>query len=216
MIIEDWGLISYANAWQKQKDLVEKVKNGKESTFVLCEHPHVYTFGKSANHANLLVSDELLKSINAERFDIERGGDITYHGPGQLVGYPIFNLPALGVGARKYVELMEEALIQTLADFQLQTKRIENLTGIWFEEHPIRKIAAIGIKISRGVTMHGFALNVNTDMEYFKHMVPCGITDKSVTSMEIELGAKQTMDSVKKVVSEQFQKLFEGYSEAGK
>jgi lipoyl(octanoyl) transferase len=208
MIIEDWGLISYADAWKKQKDLVEEVKNGRESTFVLCEHPHVYTFGKSANHANLLVSDELLKSLRAERFDIERGGDITYHGPGQLVGYPIFDLPTLGIGARKYVDLMEESLILTLKDFKLQTKRIDSLTGIWFEEHPIRKIAAIGIKISRGVTMHGFALNVNTDMDYFKHMIPCGITDKSVTSMEIELGEAQDMQEVKRVVSGKFQTLF--------
>jgi len=197
MKVKDLGLIDYKTAWDLQKDMVEKVKSGEEDLLLLCEHKHVYTFGKSANHNHLLVNDAFLKSIGAQKFNIERGGDITYHGPGQLVGYPILDLNRLGIGVRKYVDLLEDALIETLQSFNIQTKRIDGLTGIWLKSGPPRKIAAIGIKISRGVSMHGFALNITTDLSYFQHMVPCGIADKDVTSIEKELGSAVDIQEVK-------------------
>ncbi len=207
MTLEDLGLIDYKTAWDLQKSKVVKVGEGQEGCLILCEHKHVYTFGKSADRNNLLVNDQFLKQIGAERFDIERGGDITYHGPGQLVGYPILDLKKLGIGVRDYVNLMEEAIIQTLAEFQISTKRIEGMTGIWLADGAARKIAAIGIKISRGITMHGFALNINTDLSYFNHMVPCGIPDKGVTTMKEELGRPLDMDSIKTVFAEIFKEL---------
>lgn len=187
--IQQLGLIDYKEAWDLQKSLSNARKNTERpDTLLLCEHNHVYTFGKSANEANLLINDAFLQQIGAQKFEIERGGDITYHGPGQLVGYPIVNLHDLGIGVKKYVDLLEESLIRTLELYQIHTHRIDGLTGIWLKNGPPRKIAAIGIKVSRGVTMHGFALNVNTDLSYFNHIVPCGINDKSVTSMKQEIG----------------------------
>jgi lipoyl(octanoyl) transferase len=205
----DLGLIDYKTAWDKQKVQVDqRLSNEVGDTLFLCEHNHVYTFGKSADHTNLLINDTFLNNIGAQKFQIERGGDITYHGPGQLVGYPIINLHGLKMGVKKYVELLEESLIRTLEHYNIFTHRIEGLTGIWLKEGPPRKIAAIGIKVSRGVTMHGFAMNVNTDLSYFNHIVPCGITDKSVTSMEKELGQPVDFKEVAKVYENTFMELF--------
>ncbi len=207
----DLGLIDYKTAWDKQKEQVAQRLNGEvNDTLLLCEHNHVYTFGKSADQANLLINDTFLKNIGAQKFQIERGGDITYHGPGQLVGYPIINLHGLNIGVKKYVDLLEESLIKTLEHYDIFTHRIDGLTGIWLKEGPARKIGAIGIKVSRGVTMHGFALNVNTDLTYFNHIVPCGITDKSVTSMEKELGQPIVFKEVMQVYQQKFIHLFYG------
>ena len=153
----------------------------------MCEHPHVYTFGKSADRNNLLINPDFLKSINAEVYETDRGGDITYHGPGQLVGYPIINLRKHGVGVKKYVETLEKSIINALGFFNIQAYQIEGLTGIWVgEKGSESKIGAIGIRVRNGVSMHGFALNVTTDLNYFNHIVPCGINDKRVTSILFE------------------------------
>ena len=207
--IKQLGLIDYQQAWDLQKQQVIHRHNSEvRDTLYLCEHNHVYTFGKSADQNNLLISDDFLQTIGAQKFEIERGGDITYHGPGQLVGYPILNLHELKIGVKRYVDLLEESLIQTLEAYEIYTERIDGLTGIWLKEGPSRKIAAIGIKVSRGITMHGFALNANTDLAYFDHIVPCGITDKSVTSMEKELGTSIDMDELCEEYEAVFRQLF--------
>lgn len=209
LTVQSLGLVDYQEAWDLQKKQVAKRHlYTVEDVLFLCQHNHVYTFGKSANQDNLLINDGFLDSIGAQKFEIERGGDITYHGPGQLVGYPIINLHELGIGVKRYVDLLEESLIQTLEACNIFTERIEGLTGIWLKEGPPRKIAAIGIKVSRGVTMHGFALNVNTNLAYFNHIVPCGIQDKSVTSMEQELGSTVDMDEVQEEYEAVFRQLF--------
>ena len=206
---KDLDRIAYKEAWDLQKDFVSKRStNEVQDTVLLCEHNPVYTFGKSANRDNLLINDTFLKNIGAEKYEIERGGDITFHGPGQLVGYPILNLHELGIGVKKYVDLLEDSIIQTLLQFGIKTERIDGLTGIWITQGIHRKIAAIGIKVSRGITMHGFALNVNTDLSFFRHMIPCGISDKDVTSMEVELGRKMDMGEVKEIYTKTFKELF--------
>ncbi|MFT5724999.1 MAG: lipoyl(octanoyl) transferase [Bacteroidia bacterium] len=207
--VDDLGLIDYQKAWDLQKQQFElRQKNEVADMLFLCEHNHVYTFGKSANQENLLINDNFLSTISAQKFQIERGGDITYHGPGQLVGYPIINLHDLNIGVKKYVDLLEQSLIDTLASYKIYTERISGMTGIWLKEGPARKIAAIGIKISRGITMHGFALNVNTDLSYFNHIVPCGIADKAVTSISEEIGQHVEMAEVKQRYEAIFRKLF--------
>jgi len=188
--INNIGLTKYSAALEAQNNAHEKVNSGSNPIVILCEHPHVYTFGKSADKNNLLINPEFLKQINAEVYETERGGDITYHGPGQLVGYPIINLRQLGIGVKKYVETLESSLITALADFNISAYQIDGLTGIWVggKNEMQRKIGAIGIRIKNGVSMHGFALNVTTDLTYFNHIVPCGITDKGVTSIAKENG----------------------------
>ncbi len=206
---KDLDRIAYKEGWDLQKDFVSKRStNEVQDTVLLCEHNPVYTFGKSANRNNLLINDTFLKNIGAAKYEIERGGDITFHGPGQLVGYPILNLHELGIGVKKYVNLLEDSIIQTLLQFGIKTERIDGLTGIWITQGIHRKIAAIGIKVSRGITMHGFALNVNTDLSFFRHMIPCGISDKDVTSMEVELGRKMDMGEVKEIYTKTFKELF--------
>ena len=206
---KDLDRIAYKEGWDLQKDFVSKRStNEVQDTVLLCEHNPVYTFGKSANRNNLLINDTFLKNIGAAKYEIERGGDITFHGPGQLVGYPILNLHELGIGVKKYVNLLEDSIIQTLLQFGIKTERIDGLTGIWITQGIHRKIAAIGIKVSRGITMHGFALNVNTDLSFFRHMIPCGISDKDVTSMEVELGRKMDMGEVKEIYIKTFKELF--------
>jgi lipoyl(octanoyl) transferase len=206
---ENLGLIEYKAAWDKQLEQVAlRQKGSVNDTLFLCEHNHVYTFGKSADQANLLINDSFLANIGAQKFEIERGGDITYHGPGQLVGYPILNLHDLNIGVKRYVELLEDSLIQTLETYNIFTERIEGLTGIWLKEGPARKIGAIGIKVSRGVTMHGFALNANTDLSYFNHIVPCGISDKSVTSMQQETNTVIDFEDLIVRYQEVFRSLF--------
>lgn len=209
LTVQSLGLIDYQQAWDLQKKQVTlRHQTADSDVLFLCEHNHVFTFGKSANQQNLLINDGFLASIGAQKFEIERGGDITYHGPGQLVGYPIINLHDLEIGVKRYVDLLEESLIQTLEAYGIYTERIDGLTGIWLKEGPPRKIAAIGIKVSRGVTMHGFALNVNTDLSYFNHIVPCGISDKSVTSMKEELGETVDMAEVQEEYETVFKQLF--------
>ena len=184
-----------------------------QATILFCEHPHVYTLGKSGSIDNLLLDDQGLKDHNAQFYRINRGGDITYHGPGQLVAYPILDLDNFFNDIHKYLRYLEEAVIMTLADFGLPAGRIDGLTGVWidFEEgaKDPRKICAMGVKSSRWVTMHGLALNVSTDLSYFGHIVPCGIDDKAVTSMNKELGKHVDMSEVQERLTYHIAEVFE-------
>ena len=176
------------------------------------EHPHVYTLGKSGDIAHLLLDEEALSQVEAKYYAINRGGDITYHGPGQIVGYPIFDLDHHFTDIHKYLRYLEEAIILTLADYGITAGRIEGLTGVWLDAElggKARKIAALGVKCSRWVTMHGFAFNVNADLSYFNHIIPCGITDKAVTSMHIELGRTLEFSEVKETLKAHLARVFE-------
>lgn len=179
---------------------------------LLCEHPHVYTLGKSGSENNLLVNDAFLKQIHATYYKINRGGDITYHGPGQLVAYPILDLDQFFTDIHLYLRKLEEVIISTIGQFGIQGGRVEGLTGVWInadDDKKSRKICAMGVRCSRWVTMHGLALNVNAHLDYFKHIVPCGITDKPVTSMEKELGYQLSFEEVQQVFKEAFAKEFD-------
>jgi lipoyl(octanoyl) transferase len=193
------GLKPYAEALNVQQEVHQTIIDGGTDTLILCEHPHVYTFGKSADITNLLVDSDFIKTIDAEVYETDRGGDITYHGPGQLVGYPIIHLRKHGIGVKKYVETLELSIIKTLKSFNILAYQIEGLTGIWVgEESEVkRKIGAIGIRVRNGVSMHGFALNVTTDLSYFNHIVPCGIANKEVTSMHQETGSGSVTEFAK-------------------
>ena len=186
--IKHIGHTDYAKALNIQEKTHQDILNGASDSVIMCEHPHVFTFGKSANKNNMLVDENLLKKINATKHQIDRGGDITYHGPGQLVCYPIINLRKRGVGVKKYVEILEESIINTLKQFNIEAYQINHLTGIWVGDKSQipRKIGAIGIRIKQGISMHGFALNINTNLDYFNYINPCGIKDKQVTSMNKE------------------------------
>ena len=182
-----------------------------DNYLLFCEHPHVFTLGKSGNEHNLLIKKEDLASISASYYPINRGGDITYHGPGQLVGYPIIDLENFFTDIHKYMRLLEEAVIQTLLEFGISAGRIDGLTGVWIDHDrgsQARKICALGVKTSRWVTMHGFALNVNTELQYFNYIVPCGINDKAVTSMSQELGQEVDIAAVKKNLKEKIREQF--------
>jgi len=190
----DLGLKDYKECWDYQEQLLADVvadkralgKPSAKSHFLLVEHPHVYTLGKSGDEKNLLANSDFLKKINATYYKINRGGDITYHGPGQIVGYPIIDLEYYKIGVREYIEKMEDAIISTIAEYGLTGSRKEGATGVWLDaNHKVRarKICAIGVRISRYVTMHGFALNVNTDMRYFNYINPCGFASFGVTSI---------------------------------
>ncbi|MDD4971159.1 MAG: lipoyl(octanoyl) transferase LipB [Paludibacter sp.] len=202
---QDWGLVEYNEAWAKQETLfntsIEQKMQGlaTENYLVFCEHPHVYTLGKSGDEHNMLLNMIQLQAKNATFVHSNRGGDITYHGPGQVVGYPIFDLANFELGLKQYIFRIEEAIIQTLSSYQIPTTRLEGSTGVWLDvgAPTCRKICAIGVRSSRYVTMHGFALNVNTQLEYFNYINPCGFIDKGVTSMEKELGGKVDMDELK-------------------
>lgn len=212
----DWGLIEYNEAWEKQEELFNatidlKVKNEPTSnSLIFCEHPHVYTLGKSGDEHNMLLNYIQLQAKDATFVKSNRGGDITYHGPGQVVGYPIFDLANFNLGLKQYIHKIEEAIINTLALYGIPTTRLEGATGVWLDVGlpTCRKICAIGVRSSRFVTMHGFALNVNTQLEYFSHINPCGFIDKGVTSMQKELGAEVDMEklkaTLKKSIEEQF------------
>ena len=221
----DLGVLDYQRAWDYQTELFNSilaVKSGNRNlpaseqqetnNFLLfCEHPHVYTLGKSGNESNLLVKDEDLRSIGATYYHINRGGDITYHGPGQLVGYPVIDLENFFTDIHQYMRLLEEGVIQTLREFGVESGRIPGLTGVWLDvddEKKARKICALGVKTSRWVTMHGFALNVNTDLSYFNKMIPCGITDKAVTSLDKEIGRSVEMNHVKEILKKKIAELF--------
>lgn len=223
IIFEDLGISEYKQTWDYQEKLMQKVidqklskkehpENESDNYLLFVEHPHVYTLGKSGDEQNLLLNYIQLQAADATFFHTNRGGDITYHGPGQIVGYPIFDLENFGIGLRKYIELMEEAIIKTVAEFGLIGGRDEKATGVWLDvgKPTARKICAIGVKSSRYVTMHGFAFNVNTDLSYFQHINPCGFTDRGVTSLEKELGAKQDFEAIKKMVREKFVDTFGG------
>lgn len=206
IVFNDLGLMSYKPAWDLQETwhsaLIEAKLRGQQGQqhFILCEHPHVYTLGKSGAEANMLINDEFLKQINAEYHRTNRGGDITYHGPGQIVGYPIMDLEQLNMSVKTYVNLLEEIIIRTLGAYSIKSSRLSGATGVWLDaDQPgkARKICAIGVKVSRAVTLHGFALNVNTDLKYFQYINPCGFVDKGVTSLSNELGHKQDLDEVK-------------------
>lgn len=217
MRFEDLGVIEYKKAWEYQQQLFDATiaqKSNQESTeniALFCEHPHVITLGKNSDDHNVLISESLLKMRGVSLFHIDRGGDVTYHGPGQLVGYPIFDLESLNIGLRQYIFNLEEIIIKLLADYGIHAGRMHSAAGVWLDwddETKARKICAIGVRSSRFVTMHGFALNVNTDLSYFSLINPCGFVDKGVTSMETELGYKVDMDEVKEKVKRIFKEIF--------
>ncbi|MDR0232234.1 MAG: lipoyl(octanoyl) transferase LipB [Dysgonamonadaceae bacterium] len=214
----DWGIIPYSTAYEKQKELFEQALNAKSNnqkvnnTLIFCEHPHVITVGKNGKFSNLLYSENILKDKGVSLFHINRGGDVTYHGPGQLVVYPIFNLESFQLGLKSYIHLLEEVIIRLLAGYGIKSERLEGASGVWLDtDNPqkARKICAIGVKTSRYVTMHGLALNINTDLNYFRLINPCGFIDKGVTSMQIELGKEIDLNVVKKQLLEIFKDIFQ-------
>ncbi len=218
------GLKDYKEAWDYQTELFNSIltikaenrtlpEDQQEPTYnylIFCEHPHVYTLGKSGKENNLLVKADKLESIGASYYHINRGGDITYHGPGQLVCYPVIDLENFFTDIHRYMRLLEESVIQTLAEFHIYAGRVVGLTGVWVEpnESNTRKICAMGVKSSRWAVMHGLALNVNCDLNYFENIIACGIEDKSVTSMKKELGKEVDMRSVENVLKEKIVEQF--------
>jgi len=219
----NWGLIDYKKAWDRQEDLFKKAvdlkiarRNGETDELpinhlVSCQHPHVFTLGKSGKPEHLLLNATELNKKEASFYKINRGGDITYHGPGQLVVYPILDLDQFFTDIHRYLRYLEEAVILTLRDFGIQAGRVQGFTGVWIEgddPEKARKICAMGVKSSRWVTMHGIGFNVNTNLDYFSHIVPCGIDDKAVTSMRQELGKPLDIEGVWKVLLNHLQDLF--------
>jgi len=216
------GLVDYKKAWDIQekyfKQAIDRkiaIRNGENlrppsNYLILCEHPNVYTIGKSGKEENLLLSSEEVKSKEASFYKINRGGDITYHGPGQLVVYPILDLDQFFTDIHKYMRFLEQAVINTLLKFGIQSSRIDGMTGVWIDSAlpSARKICAMGVKSSRWVTMHGIGFNINTNLDFFSHIVPCGIDDKAVTSMKKELGIEVDMQEVENIIIEEFKSLF--------
>ncbi len=224
VLFQDLGLIDYQQAWDYQEDIfgktiAQKIENRNlaqavetKNHLLFCEHPHVFTLGKSGKEEHLLLNSEELQKKEATYYKINRGGDITYHGPGQLVAYPIFDLDHFFSDIHKYLRFLEEAVIQTLGEYGIVSGRVEGLTGVWIDgetNHP-RKICAMGVKSSRWVTMHGIGFNVNSNLDYFGYIVPCGIEDKAVTSMKKELGREVDMDEVKSILKTKLAEIF-GY-----
>jgi lipoyl(octanoyl) transferase len=224
ILVQDLGLKDYKETWDFQEDLFKKtvdckIKNRRENTelltpnhFLFVTHPHVYTLGKSGDFSNLLLSEEQLAEKGATFYKINRGGDITYHGPGQVVGYPILDLENFFTDIHKYLRLLEETIILTLAEYGLKATRSDGETGVWLDVGTpfARKICAMGVRASRWVTMHGFALNVNTDLGYFDHIIPCGIRGKAVTSLSVELNQESVNENeVKEKLLKHFFTLFE-------
>jgi lipoyl(octanoyl) transferase len=224
ILFRDLGLIDYKEAWNLQEESLskivkEKLGNDKEMSpfpgsqiIYFCEHPHVFTLGKSGENQNLLIPDETLKKINATYYAIDRGGDITYHGPGQIVGYPIIDLESFGLSVREYIWKLEESVIRTLSDYGIEASRLEGATGVWLDTDlpsQTRKICAIGVRVSRYVTMHGFALNVNTDLGYFQYINPCGFVDKGVTSIHQETGVELNIEEVSKALKTRISEVFQ-------
>lgn len=222
---KDLGLLDYAEGWRLQEELFNEVvarklfnRNATEDQrqeqlhhLIFCEHPHVFTLGRTGDEKNLLLDEGQLQAHEASFFKNNRGGDITYHGPGQIVGYPILDLDCFFTDIHLYMRTLEEAVIRTLKEFGLKGDRYPGYTGVWLDpDDPLRarKICAMGVRCSRWVTMHGFAFNVNTDLSYFNHIIPCGISDKSVTSLEKEIGHPLEMDEVKKILLGQLSELF--------
>jgi lipoyl(octanoyl) transferase len=225
VVYKDIGLKDYKETWDFQTGIFDKLVENKKQrnpslgalgeilsgTLIFVEHPHVYTLGKSGSENNLLLDYIQLRAKDASFYKIDRGGDITYHGPGQIVGYPIFDLEVINIGLKDYIFRLEEAIIKTVGELGIVASRLEGGTGVWLDpEIPgkARKICAIGVRASRYITMHGFAFNVNTDLAYFNHINPCGFTDKGVTSVEKELGGRQDIDFVKTIVRRNLQEIF--------
>jgi lipoyl(octanoyl) transferase len=223
VIFQDWGSVDYQEAWARQESIfadivAQKVANRTDGTskltdnyLIFVEHPHVYTLGKSGKPEHLLLNEAELEKEGATYYKINRGGDITYHGPGQIVGYPILDLDNFFTDIHLYLRTLEDTIILTLADYGIEAGRYPGFTGVWLEPDSVRarKICAMGVRSSRWVTMHGFAFNVNPDLSYFNHIVPCGIDDKQVTSMELELGAKQDISEVKARLKYHLAELFQ-------
>ena len=212
IILTDWGTIDYREAWRRQEEIFDRQIDNKqnklptENNLIFCEHPHVYTIGKSGNAGNMLIDDGTVPVYRTDR-----GGDITYHGFGQIVGYPVFDLESLGIGLREYITRIEEAVIRLLDDYDIEGGHYAEGTGVWIDTalpYKTRKICAIGVKSSRYVTMHGFALNVNTDLSYFGRINPCGFTDRGVTSMKKELGKSLDIDEVKQKLFKHIEEVF--------
>jgi lipoyl(octanoyl) transferase len=214
VIFKDLGEMDYSSAWDYQRNLHSQIlelnkinenlplceQTANYNYLLFCEHRHVYTIGKSGSESNLLINENMLKEKGVQLFKIDRGGDITYHGPGQIVGYPIIDLSVHGLGIKQYIHALEESVINLLSEYRIVADRLEGATGVWLDtKNPLRtrKICAIGVKVSRAVTMHGFAFNVNTNLDYYNYINPCGFVDKGVTSMEKELGGKLIMQEVK-------------------
>ena len=224
-IFEDWGLIDYQEALEKQQNLfseaLERKQSGRkvQNRIIFCEHPHVLTLGKNANRQNVLFSDKLLSEKGISLVRTERGGDVTYHGPGQLVVYPILDLESLGLGLKQYIETIEDIVIQLLKEeYEIRAERMPGATGVWLDtENPalVRKICAIGVKSSRYVTMHGLALNVNTDLSRFSLINPCGFTDKGVTSVARELNAPQDLAQCRNAFRKYFQQIIRSANAGG-
>ena len=212
IIFTDWGTIDYREAWRRQEEIFDRQIDNKqnklptENNLIFCEHPHVYTIGKSGNAGNMLIDDGTVPVYRTDR-----GGDITYHGFGQIVGYPVFDLESLGIGLREYITRLEEAVIRLLDDYDIEGGHSAEGTGVWIDTAlpaKARKICAIGVRSSRYVTMHGFALNVNTDLSYFGRINPCGFTDRGVTSMKKELGKNLDIDEVKQKLFKHIEEIF--------
>lgn len=202
----DLGMMKYHDAWNLQKQLFKEVTENRNTNYLLLtEHPPVITLGKSSDDKNIVTNQDILESKNIDVVEIDRGGDVTFHGPGQIVGYPIFNLENFKKDIHWYLRSIEEVIIQTLVHFGISAGRIKDLTGVWIKN---QKICAIGIKVTRWVTMHGFALNVSTQLDYFNHIVPCGISDKTVTSMEDIRNQEFLLDTVKQKICESFETIF--------
>lgn len=211
------GRIDYKKAWDYQERLFdENIKNkltgqSTRNYLIFCEHEHVYTLGKSGSENNLLVNNLQLQKLGVTFFKTNRGGDITYHGPGQIVGYPILDLENFGLGVKSYIEKLEEGIINSLAVFGIKGERFQGAAGVWLDADipgKARKICAIGVKAGRYITMHGFAFNVNTDLSFFEMINPCGFTDKAVTSLKKELGEKQDFEKISQIVRDSLVEVF--------
>ena len=215
ILFHDLGLKDYKETWDFQEKLFSEMMPGQHQQeraghLIFVEHPHVFTLGKSGNEQNLLINETLLKQKGAQFYHINRGGDITYHGPGQVVGYPIIRLDLFGLGIRAYIHNLEEAIIRTLASYNIIAERLEGAAGVWLDtgKPSARKICAIGVRASHQVTMHGFAFNVNTDLEFYRYINPCGFIDKGVTSMQKELGRTVDMAELKGLLLKKFLEVF--------
>ncbi len=213
------GLIEYKEAWDLQERLFGEILEAKlaaddyvpNNRLLFLEHPHVYTLGKSGDKSHLLLKENMLKSKSASFYHIDRGGDITYHGPGQIVAYPILDLDSLNLTIRTYIFNLEEVIINVLKIYGIEASRSEGETGVWIDmgiKAKARKIAALGVKISKMVSMHGFAFNINTNLDYFSYIIPCGIADKGVTTLQKELGRKIPLEEVEKHLLNQFEEVF--------
>jgi lipoyl(octanoyl) transferase len=214
----DWGRTDYGKAWEMQQEIFNRqvesktAKKPTEHHLIFVEHPHVYTLGKSGDNQNLLISDEMMKKIEATYYKVDRGGDITYHGPGQIVGYPIFDLEALGISYKGYIDALESSIILYLKEAHgISAYQLDGATGVWIDTKTgPEKICAIGTRASRYITMHGFALNINTDLRYFEYINPCGFKDKGITSLEKYKGHKFDYEEEKRILREFIAREFKG------